>query len=583
MAIYTYEDGRTYKVGDDGERSLLANFTAQITQETRYLDGQTTETQLTIVGQQINHEEGKDPEILKLAPVTIRAEDFAGMAWAMPAWGVRTIICPGQGIKDDLRTAIQLNSRPTLKTIYRHVGWTEIDGKPAYLHSGGAIKPDGNDPSVSVQLPTELSRYNLTGPATPLPAAIKATLALTDVAPPAVSWPLLAATVAPLLGPVDFAIHVTGKTGTYKSELLSLYQSHYGHEMDARHLPGSWSSTPNAIEAQAYLAANAPYVLDDFVPNGTSSQVRAYQTTADKIIRSQGNQAGRARLTDTSSLQTAMYPRGIILSTGEDTPEGHSVRARMLIIELAPGDIDPKNLTTAQRKRGAYPSTIAAYAQDIAKNPRDLTPTVNKLRDSYVGIGHTRTPSMIARLSASLTDFLDWCDKNGGKTANLRKTATSSLKEIATRQNEYLEAADPCDIFCQAIRQLLASLAAHVRTTQGGIPKGCETLGWTQVAGDGELPSYKSHGPCIGWITWKSNELFLEINNGLAAVKKIAGQDLPMSRQTMLKRLKDSGHLTRTDSQRQRNTVRITAENHPRQVLALNLAKTLDTQEQPSD
>ena len=46
---------------------------------------------------------------------------------------------------------------------------------------------------------------------------------------------------------------------------------------------------------------------------------------------SSGNQAGRARLTDTSNLQQTFYPRGVIFSTGEDTPEGHSVRARMMI------------------------------------------------------------------------------------------------------------------------------------------------------------------------------------------------------------------------------------------------------------
>jgi hypothetical protein len=43
--------------------------------------------------------------------------------------------------------------------------------------------------------------------------------------------------------------------------------------------------------------------------------------------------------------------------------------------------------------------------------------------------------------------------------------------------------------------------------------------------------------------------------------------------------LKDAGALCRTDEGRQRNTVRVTAENHPRQVLCLSLSTVLDLEE----
>ena len=305
MPRYEYIAGRTYRLEGRQGKEELANFVAKITREIRYNDGRESRTVLTI--------EGENPDG-PLPTLETTAEQFATLSWVLPAWGVQAVILPGQGTKDDLRTAIQLNSKPTKEVVYRHTGWATIEGKPAYLHSGGAITADGNNPNIRVELPDELSRYTLPSPNGPPTAAIRSSIALARITPLDVGWTLLAATLAPLYGPVDFAIHLAGRTGTYKSELIALYQAHYGAGMDARHLPGSWSSTANALEAQAYYAKNAAFAVDDFVPMGTSWQQKTYQTTADKIVRSQGNQSGRARLTDTSALQTAMYPRGIILS-----------------------------------------------------------------------------------------------------------------------------------------------------------------------------------------------------------------------------------------------------------------------------
>jgi hypothetical protein len=584
MTTYEILDDKTFRVDDKGERTMLANFSAKIVEETRYIDGRSSHTVLRIGGAIKN----KDGDTVELPITDVEASDFPGLQWVMKSWGVKAVISPGSAVKDDLRTAIQLNSSPELKTIYRHIGWTEINGEKTFLHANGGITKKGNDPSVEVQLPTELSHYSLAGPAdADIEQAIMSTLALTELAPAPVAWTLLAATVAPAFGPVDFAIHLTGRTGTFKSELISLFQSHYGAEMDARHLPGSWSSTANALEAQAFHAKNAPFAIDDFVPTGTSWQVRAYQTTADKIIRAQGNQSGRARLTDTSTLQTAMYPRGIILSTGEDTPEGHSVRARMMILELSPGDIDVKNLTQAQSNRELYPVTMAAFLQELCKTPVNIKEMSEEIRNGNLEVGHTRTPSMLGRLLASANVFLDWCGSmlewTDKRTTELQKTAEDAIKTAADNQSTYLESADPCDVFCATVRSILGSGHGHFRTVNGGIPGSPTMLGWTEEQTLGDLPTYKSHGPCLGWVDWTADEIFIDITGGFNAIKKNAGADIPLTKQTLIKRLKDASLLTRTDEGRQRNTVRITAEKHPRQVLALPLSTILDTQEKSDD
>lgn len=305
-------------------------------------------------------------------------------------------------------------------------------------------------------------------------------------------------------------------------------------------------------------------------------------------MRSQGNQSGRARLTDTSNLQQAMYPRGIILSTGEDTPEGHSVRARMMIMELSPGDIDPKKLTEAQKNRPIYQYTTAALIRYLCANKVEIHDLASQIRDQNLGTGHTRTPAMLGHLCASILTFLEWSQKMGAIKADektrLSKEAVDSIIETARDQNSFLEQSDPCDIILAAIRQTFATGLGHIRTPAGGIPKGAAQLGWTiQQDNQSEVPLYKSLGPCIGWINWNDGELHLEANVGFNVIRKVAGNEISLTKQTLMKRMREAGILTRIDEARQRNTVRITAERHPRQCLAISIPKVLETMEIPNE
>jgi hypothetical protein len=42
-------------------------------------------------------------------------------------------------------------------------------------------------------------------------------------------------------------------------------------------------------------------------------------------------------------------PRALVLATGEEVPEGPSIRARLLLLELGPGEIDPAMLSHSRR------------------------------------------------------------------------------------------------------------------------------------------------------------------------------------------------------------------------------------------
>src|SRR6185503_10786184 len=104
-------------------------------------------------------------------------------------------------------------------------------------------------------------------------------------------------------GSCDFGLQVTGPTGVFKSELAALAQQHFGAGLDARHFPGSWSSTGNALEATAFALKDAIMVVDDFAPCGSTSDVQRLHREADRLLRAQGNHSGRQRMRADSSLR----------------------------------------------------------------------------------------------------------------------------------------------------------------------------------------------------------------------------------------------------------------------------------------
>lgn len=338
----------------------LMNFSAKIIGEVLHDDGAETRLEFEI--------EARHKGLSYV--FTESAGRFTAMNWPTENLGASAILYPGQGIKDRARCAVQmLSGEVPRRTVYTHLGWRNIADQWVYLHGVGAIASKA-PVFASVDLPGPLQHYALPQPPTgdELRKAVHASMAILDLAPDVVTVPVWLAAWCATLITADFSILLCGPTGGGKTELAALAQQHFGAGLDARHLPANWSSTSNSLEALAFAAKDALLVVDDFAPGGTAADIARFHRDADRLLRAQGNQAGRGRLTSDARLRPGRPPRGLILSTGEDVPRGHSVRARALIVELPPGGMNWTRLGDCQRAGadGVYATAMAGFIRWIA-------------------------------------------------------------------------------------------------------------------------------------------------------------------------------------------------------------------------
>jgi hypothetical protein len=386
------------KAGRDGSEEVipLTNFTARISANIAEDDGVEVRRSFEISA-------ALRAQAYKFV---VPANRFASMEWPIENLGAGAIVHPNQ--KDWARAAIQsLSTEVSERRIYTHTGWRKVGDNYVYLHGGGAIGASGAVSGVDVRLSGALAHYDLALPDSPdlLRAAIRASLRVLDVAADRVTFPLLAAVYRACIRACDFAVWFGGPTGVFKSELGALAQQHYGRNMNARHLPGNFASTGNAIEMLAFSAKDALLLVDDFAPQGTTQDVSRYHATADRLLRAAGNNQGRGRLSADARLREAKPPRGLIVATGEDVPRGQSIRGRTLIVEVAPGDVRTDVLTECQAAAddGSFAHALAGFirwlAADYQPDYHDFLHWVADLRSQATKV-HSRTPGIVADLYA---------------------------------------------------------------------------------------------------------------------------------------------------------------------------------------
>ncbi len=541
--------------GEQLSQVQLTNYQASIVTNIRLDDGIETRRELEIEAELMS----------RRLRFTIPASEFARMEWPIERLGSAAITYPNQ--RDYARTAIQsFSTTAEEKCTYSHTGWRFVDGRWLFLHAGGAICGTGAMPELNVRLLGPMSRYELrlSDPNT-LASAVRASLRLVELGPPSTSFPLLAATCRAVFGDADFALHLSGETGAFKSEVAALHQQHFGSSMNRLHLPGAWSSTPNALEALAFHAKDALFVIDDFAPQGNGADVARYHSAADRVFRAAGNQAGRGRLDSTAKLREPKPPRALILSTGEDIPRGQSVRARLFILELSKGAIKAGDLSECQTdaQQGLYVESMGGFVRWLAGDYEVARAKFHRKVSEYRASischsSHARVPEIAANLQAAFDLYLEFSVASGALEATERNRLASrcweALRVAAAAQAKHQAATEPAARFVSILRSVMTSGHAHVAARDGSEPdRGPGSCGWRR---DG-TGRWAPLGGCIGWV--EGDNLYLEPAAAFRAVQlfgRDTGEALAIGEPTLRRRLRDKELLASVDHARETLTVR---------------------------
>ncbi len=563
-------------VGNGVVRVELANFTARIIREIALDDG--TETRMEF---KIEARLGD-----RVAVIQVPAHSYDQMSWPTEALGSKAIVGAGKFVRDHLRVAVQkFSADAERETVYTHTGWRPIEGHGwCYLHAGGSIGTKGPIPEIQVQLPDALCGMVLPPPGegAGLRSDIETALTLRELGPPTIMFTLLSAVFRAPMGDTDFAIVLFGATGTFKTEAAALAQSFYGAGFHARNLPGSFLSTANALEGLACVAKDMLFTVDDYVPDGSRQDVQRQSRDAGRLLRAQGNRAGRGRMSADATLKSVKVPRGLTLITAEELPGRQSARARAMILELGMGEIEAEQLTRCQAlaAAGTFARVMSAFLQWVARRyvqlREQLVSRALELRAAaQADDRHRRTASQVAELQAGFEVFLSFAQEVSAITAEraeeLRRDCWSALTTAAESQGSHHQASEPTELFLRLLRSAVGSGNAHIACPKGQAPENPEAFGWrcagTIGKGEEERPVYHAQGARIGWVD--GIDMYLDLDAALKAAQEMAGDTdrIGITVTTLAKRLHERGHLLSTEGDRGHLSVRRKLEGVPRRTV----------------
>jgi hypothetical protein len=277
---------------------------------------------------------------------------------------------------------------------------------------------------------------------------------------------------------------------------------------------------------------------------------------ADRILRAVGNHAGRMRMRADTTLRPEKPPRGLPLSTGEDTPRGQSLRARVLVNEVSPGDVSRERLTECQRGAadGQYAQAMAAFVRWLAPQYEEVKSRLRQeqtdLRERARAEGqHARTPGIFASLALGLRYFLDFAKDTGAlgeeEATELWTRGFAALAEAAAHSSHCVTAAEPTRLYLQLLCGAIASGRAHVAGTDGNEPQTPQSWGWRREEFGNNPPSWRAQGRGIGWLD--GDFLYLEPTAAFAMAQEVGavtGEGLAIGSRTLATRLREAGLLT---------------------------------------
>jgi hypothetical protein len=553
----------------------LSNFTVSIVQEIKRNDGveenHVYQVDLTCKG--------------RTETAVVPNKGFDNLGWIGEHFGSVPIVLAGQGIRDHARVAIHSGPEPLRRTVYTHTGWTNVRGVYQYLHAGGSI---GGSPEVEVDLPPQLSAFNIPAASrAEIAAGMLSSLELLDLAPDAITVPLLCCVYRAVLGGCDFGAHIHGHTGLFKSELAALALQHYGRDFSSRGMI-SWTSTANFIQMIAFHAKDTVLPIDDlYGPSVGFVEKQRQRVAVDRVFREKGNASDRGRLNADSTLKPPKPSRCLPISTGEEGLTGESLRSRVWDIPIAEDDtgrgrMDLARLTAAQKaaREGKFAYAMRGYIECLTPKYEDIRDGLRNRISEYrskavaeIGVAHARTSTMVADLFVGFDTFVAAALGYGAipsSQANEYKARVwSALISGASLQTQSQATQEPARRFLDLLMSAVSAgkaFLAPVKSPQEAEGEDSRRYIWRY--------GHSTIGSKVGW--YDNCDVYLDPDASYKAARDVAPDGITISVETLKRRLKDQKLLatTGTDTPRQSVTVRRTIEGRRREVLHL-LAATL--------
>ncbi len=293
--------------------------------------------------------------------------------------------------------------------------------------------------------------------------------------------------------------------------------------------------------------------------------------------------------------------------TGEDLPKGQSIMARLLVLELSPGDI---NIVTMRRleqaaRDGALMRIMAAYIKWLAQRldtlKKEFPQEVIDIRDRTIRQdminSHGRTPEMFANLVAGASTFYDFLEDVGmidSATKELRQDAIEQALLTAFKsQSSYQQDQDEVERCADLVRSVLSSGGGHIALAENQGPPSvhpqrygyCKSLETNEIRSQGDLFAWYWHKD------GKDGQIWLDKNTTYRLISEFArkaGEPFLMSSSTLWRRMNERGLLLATEKGKDgtgKLDVKRTIAGVSRRVLVISeswLLPTPETEQKPN-
>lgn len=315
-----------------------------------------------------------------LPEITVPTKDWTTIkTWLHKGWGFRPVI---YGMEGHVLQCISLcGQEAPERTQYTHTGWTTTpDGKPMFLTPHGPRGTDFTraafDEIARVSAPEKLKGYNV--PENPTEDQVRESFVwierFLECGKLEATAPLMASMfLAPLASflNLDFALFLTGHTGSHKSSLVAAAMAVWGSRWSKDTLPLSFNSTANAMEGLAFQAKDLPLPIDNYVPSVKGGA----QEVLKRISHSFADHSGRDRMNARAELVAAKPFRSFCIITGEDVPYGAGAGAtnRYYIIPMQRDTLRLMDLESVQEAgwQGKLAPAMTHYLGYLTKKMED--------------------------------------------------------------------------------------------------------------------------------------------------------------------------------------------------------------------